>query len=510
MRGIGALSFNLIGGTQVWFSRPHGRLAELYYTPDVIKSGVPIMALYPPTREMIHKSKMDYRIVACEEKYFRSPVDGSFLPGGTRIEITRLRDEVKNILHRDEIAARLKGLYGEIIRNGDLEIWVVDNTEPGSKPVKVEPASYEGVPVLKGTFEVKLNSRTRYPFVVEIFYNSKASRSYPDLIRAGVKVNKINSVPELKKSELWSMGTLTSKISFPALPPQMDAEAWDALKRNLQDGRIRDLWVEVIRTRVEPQVAHKLEEIQSKVHNDALAEAFKSVSEVVQEILTETPDLARLTFEQPEPPKKKREKGERGRTIPTSVRASVIDENNMAVPNVLVELYRDGALFTKQFTGLSGTVSFGRPGIGEYRFRVLLPQNSGFYSNLPLMHDFVLKRKLEGHRMVFQIVTGRKPPKQLKDTGFSLSMVTLDPSFFYTIDRMEYGSLGINVAGEHLSHAVDAGDDLRRDLLLAEFIAAGLTEFCFADHQLEMQHLIRTRLFSNLTARLISSKRRRR
>jgi hypothetical protein len=512
MRGIGALSFNLIGNRQTWYSRPHGELARIYYGAQAVKEGsVPVALLRPPTREDIENHELNYEVEVLDERSMRDPVTNMILPGGTKVEITELQQGIDTILSTEFLAESLKKLYGKIIREGKCKIYIVDKTSGSSNVTEVQGTHYEGVLVHKATLKLRINSRNRPTFRVEIYYNDRATSSSPDLIRSGLAVNQITDLPELRRETPWSTGKLTGYIEFPTLPPADEARAWNAAKTSLQSTRFRDMWVEIISKEVGPQVAAKIEEIQSRAQDTALSSAFNQAAEAAMIAMEDIPMLSKLNFLQPVIPKSK--KPTRGRrTIPTSVRASVIDENIMGVPDVFVELYRDNKLLYRLSTSLSGTVTFGRPGVGQYRFVVVLPTNSGYYSpDRKLDHSFELKNPDDGFRMVFPIITGRKKPDgSNKRVNFQLASTQLDPEIPYSIERLSNGLLLINSEGTSFKQALDRGDENLRNILIAEYISAGLVEWSLADYPVAQQHLVRSQMFATLAASMFGVKRRRR
>lgn len=512
MRGVGALSFNLIGNRQVWYSRPHGELAKIYYGDQAVKDGSVTMALLrPPTREDIAGHRLNYEVELLDERIMRDPVTDAILPGGTRIEITELEQGIETVLSTEILAESLKKLYGKLIREGRHKIFIVDRTGESTQVTEVQGTHYEGVRVYKATLKLKINSRSRPTFRVEIYYHDKAVNSSPDLIRAGLAVDQIGRLPEFRKAEPWSSGRLTGYIEFPALPPAEEDRVCNTAKTGLQTSRFRDMWAEIISREVAPQVAKRITEIQSRAQDTALTTAFNQAAEAAMKAMEDIPMLSKLNFLQPDIPQPTRP--ERGKkTVPTSVRATVIDENIMGVPDVFVELYRDNKLLFRRPTSLSGTVTFGRPGVGHYRFVVVLPPNSGYYSpDRKLDHSFELKEPSEGFRMVFPIITGRKRPESSdKPAQFQLGSTQLDPEIPYSIERLSNGLLLINSEGTSFKQALDRGDEQLRNLLIAEYIAAGLVEWSLADYPVAQQHLVRSQMFANLAASMFGIKRRRR
>lgn len=511
MRGVGALSFNLIGDRQQWFSRPGPELARLYYGEETVRNGsIPISRLDPPTRADIRAHRLQYEMEVLTERFMRDPVDNSILTNGTRVEITELRPEMSRILTTENLAEGLKKLYGKFIREGVVKIIIVDLTCEPARVTEVEGTHYDGVLLLKATLSLKLNSRNKPPFRVEVYYNDRAVNSSPDLIRSGLAVNQITSLPEFRRVEPWSSGKLTGYVEFPTLPADSENKAWDAAKTSLQNSRERTLWAELISQQITPQLAKRICEIQSRARDNALATAFNQAKQAALEAMAEIPALKALNFMQPEPPTKPSKPTKP--SIPDSVRVAVIDENNMGVPDVTVEFYRSSQLIIKRLTSLGGNTSFGKPGVGNYRIQLVLPPNSGYYPPAgKLDHSFRLTKPNEGFRMVFTIITGRKKPEGVKDKAeFQLGATTLDQEIPYSVESLPYGLLLINTEGVDFKNALDRSDEPFRDVLIAEYIAAGLTEWGLADYPMAQQHLIRCQYFAKVASSLVATNKRRR
>lgn len=511
MRGIGALSFNLIGDRQVWYSRPGPELANSYYGEKVVKGGnVPIARLNPPSRADISAHRLTYNVEVLPEKLMRDPVTDVIVSSGTRVEISDIRQSVERVLTKENLAEELKRLYGKLIREGACTISIVDRTCGQEKVTEVEGTHYEGVLILKATLNLKLNSRNKPPFRVEIHYNERATNSSPDLIRAGLAVNPLSKLPEFRRTDPWNSGKLTGYVEFPVLPSDSELRAWDTAKTSLQDSRERALWVEMISKEVAPQIAKRIQEIQSRARDSALAAAFQQATEAVMKAMEEIPALKALNFVQPVPPVVTKPPSQP--TKPDSVRVTVIDENNMGVPGVTVQFYRDVKLVVQRLTSLGGTTSFGKPGIGVYRLNVILPPNSGYYSpSGKLDHTFSLTKPDQGFRMVFQIVTGRKKPERVdKNAPFTIGVTTLEPEIPYSIEMLPNGTLLINLEGTDFKDALERRDEQLRNVLIAEYVSAGLVEWGLEEYPVAQQHLIRCQTFAKIAAAQTPTKRRRR
>jgi len=511
MRGIGALSINLIGDRQTWFSRPRPELANLYYGEQAVKDGkVPTSRLHPPSMQNIVANRHNYNVDDIDERFMRDPF-GNIVVGGTRIEISKIRDGVSRMLTTENLAEELKKLYGKLIREGKIKIIIVDRRSDEEKVTEVEGSNYDGVLLLKATLDLKLNSRNKPPFTVEVYYDDRGSGSSPDLLRAGLAVGQITNLTEFRREDPWNSGRLSGYVEFPVLPADIEITAWDTAKTKLQNSRARDLWVQKVAREVTPQLLRRIEEIQSRARDTALEAAFAQATEAAVQAMGEVPELNGLKFVQPEPPTRPRKKTKKS-PRPTSIRVVVIDENNIGVSDVGVELYRKGKFVVKRITSLGGSTSFGKARIGDHRINLILPSGSGYYSrDGKLDHSFSITEEDEGFRMVFQIITGRKMPEQeAGPTRFTLGTTTLDEGIPYSIARMSNGLLQINTEGAALKTALDSGDENLRNLLIAEYIAAGLTEWGLADYSAAKQHLVRSRTFERVASFLFARKRRRR
>lgn len=491
-RGVGFQAVRGIANRVEILSRPSADIA--IDTPATNRMVLPtleqvIQGTINPLIERVNTPLRDYR--------------QQYMSQGTVVTLADLKPGT--MIRVQTLIGFIQERYGLWIKQG-VKFVVV---EPNGAATTVPPPKYPGYPILAKTLQLPGGG---VQFSLELHYDPQGRKLRPTIRWKGADRNPITDIEDLK-IPLFEGGKVPGFIEWSDVS---EREApWNDKKTVPLASLTREQWVRAI-LHVVPEAEERIKEIEDRAREQRIERTVQAAAdqtleaardlEAFRDLVVETTITERRQRAQGTKPKKKRTSQPSAPN--TKLIAIVFDEHNHGVPDVSIQLIKEGKLDSELETGNSGRVSFGTPEEVRYTIKMVTPPGMQVKDGVD-EYTFTIRPRLPGYIAIFRVITGKPDPGMRRVPRITAYLHALsDPLLRWTTERLgTAGLFEINSEAPEVKAALESGDTRLLNILTIQFTSAGLAAFAHADQPPVVQHQHGSELFAHVLSQMDLSKR---